>query len=273
LRDVPRSMAGEITLTSNNDRLPPNLFKAALFDARPQIGLWSSLCSNIAAEIIGGAGFDWIVIDTEHAPNELPAVLAQLQVLAGGTASGVVRPAWNDPVLFKRVLDVGALSLVVPFVQNAEEARRAVAATRYPPHGIRGVALATRASRYGRVQDYAVRASDELCVLVQLETRQALGNLESIAAVEGVDGLFIGPSDLAADLGHLGDSGHPEVRAAIDDAIRRICATGKAAGILAPVEADARHWLALGCLFVAVGSDVSLLARQADALAAAYRPK
>lgn len=203
----------------------------------------------------------------------MPAVLAQLQALAGGTASGVVRPAWNDPVLFKRLLDVGVQSLLVPFVQNAEEARRAVAATRYPPHGIRGVALTTRANRYGRVKDYPGRAHDELCVLVQLETGLALDNLESIAAVEGVDGLFIGPSDLAADLGHLGDSAHPEVRAAIDDAIRGICATGKAAGILAPVEADARHWLALGCLFVAIGSDVSLLARQADALAATYKPQ
>jgi 4-hydroxy-2-oxoheptanedioate aldolase len=253
--------------------LPPNPLKRALREGRPQIGLWSQLASHIVVEVLAGSGFDFLVLDTEHAPNELPAVLAQLQALAGGTASGVVRPAWNDPVLFKRLLDVGVQSLLVPFVQNAEEARRAVAATRYPPHGIRGVALTTRANRYGRVKDYPGRAHDELCVLVQLETGLALDNLESIAAVEGVDGLFIGPSDLAADLGHLGDSAHPEVRAAIDDAIRRICATGKAAGILAPVEADARHWLALGCLFVAIGSDVSLLARQADALAATYKPQ
>jgi 4-hydroxy-2-oxoheptanedioate aldolase len=251
--------------------LPLNPLKRALREGRAQIGLWSQLASHIGVEVLAGSGFDFLVLDTEHAPNELPAVLAQLQALAGGTASGVVRPAWNDPVLFKRLLDIGVLSLLVPFVENAEEARRAVAATRYPPHGIRGVALTTRANRYGRVKDYPERAHDELCVLVQLETRVALGNLESIAAVEGVDGLFIGPSDLAADLGHLGDSAHPEVRTAIDDAIRRICATGKVAGILAPVEADARHWLALGCLFLAVGSDVSLLARQSELLAARFR--
>jgi 4-hydroxy-2-oxoheptanedioate aldolase len=224
-------------------------------------------------ELLAGSGFDFLVLDTEHAPNELPTILAQLRAMAGGTASAVVRVAWNDPVLFKRVLDVGAQSLLVPFVQNADEARRAVAATRYPPHGIRGVAVATRASRYGRVRDYPGRAQEELCVLVQLETRVALGNLEAIAAVDGVDGLFIGPSDLAADMGHLGDSAHPEVRAAIDDAVRRISATGKVAGILAPAEEDARHWLALGCLFVAVGSDVSLLARHSEALAAKFKPR
>jgi len=253
--------------------LPPNDLKRALREGRPRIGLWSQLTSPIAVEILAGSGFDFLVIDTEHAPNELPLVQAQLQAMAGGTASPVVRVAWNDAVLCKRVLDVGAQSLVVPFVQNAEEARRAVAATRYPPHGIRGVAVATRANRYGRVAGYLQRAHDELCVLVQLETRVALGNLESIAAVEGVDGLFIGPSDLAADLGHVGEGGHPDVRAAIDDAIRRICATGKVAGILAPVEADARHYLELGCLFVAVGSDVGLLARQSEALAARFKPQ
>jgi 4-hydroxy-2-oxoheptanedioate aldolase len=193
--------------------------------------------------------------------------------MSGGTASPVVRVAWNDIVLIKRLLDVGAQTLVVPFVQDAGEARRAVAATRYPPHGIRGVAVATRASRYGRVTEYLRRAHDELAVIVQLETRTALSNLESIAAVEGVDGLFIGPSDLAADLGHLGDNGHPEVRAAIDDAIRRIAATGKVAGILAPVEADARHYLGIGCLFVAVGSDIGLLAGQGAALAAKFGPR
>jgi 4-hydroxy-2-oxoheptanedioate aldolase len=253
--------------------LPLNPLKRGLRQGRPLIGLWSQLASPVAVEVLAGSGFDFLVLDTEHAPNELPGVLEQLRALAGGTGAGVVRPAWNDPVLFKRLLDIGVQSLLVPFVQNADEARRAVAATRYPPHGIRGVALATRASGYGRVTDYPSRAHDELCVLVQLETRAALGNLEAIAAVDGVDGLFIGPSDLAADLGHLGDSAHPEVRAAIDDAIRRICATGKVAGILAPVEADARHWLSLGCRFMAVGSDVSLLARQSEALAARFRPQ
>jgi 4-hydroxy-2-oxoheptanedioate aldolase len=183
----------------------------------------------------------------------------------------VVRPAWNDPVLFKRLLDIGVQSLLVPFVQNADEARRAVAATRYPPAGIRGVATTTRAGRYGRVKDYLGRAQDEICVIVQIETRSALASLESIAAVDGVDALFIGPSDLAADMGHLGDNAHPDVRAAIDDAIRRILKVGKAAGILAPIEADARHWLELGCTFVAVGSDAGILARQTEALAAKFK--
>jgi len=252
--------------------LPVNRLKRNLREGRAQIGLWSQLTSPIGVEVLAGAGFDFLVLDTEHAPNELPMVLGQLHALAGGTASEVVRAAWNDPVLFKRLLDVGARTLLVPFVQDADEARRAVAAMRYPPYGIRGVAVATRANRYGRVKDYLARAHDELCLLVQIETRVALGNLESIAAVEGVDGLFIGPSDLAADLGHIGDSAHPDVRVAIDDAIRRICATGKVAGILAPVEADARHWLELGCLCVAVGSDVGLLARQGEALAAKFKP-
>jgi 4-hydroxy-2-oxoheptanedioate aldolase len=252
--------------------LPINRLKRGFREGRAQIGLWSQLTSPIGVEILAGAGFDFLVLDTEHGPNELPMVLRQLQAMAGGTASEVVRAAWNDPVLFKRLLDVGARNLLVPFVQDADEARRAVAAMRYPPQGIRGVAVATRANRYGRVKDYFARAQDELCLFVQLETRVALSNLESIAAVEGVDGLFIGPSDLAADLGHIGDSAHPDVRVAIDDAIRRICATGKVAGILAPVEADARHWLELGCLFVAVGSDVGLLARQGEALAAKFKP-
>ena len=162
-------------------------------------------------------------------------------------------------------------SLLVPFVQNAEDARRAVAATRYPPHGIRGVATTTRANRYGRVTDYLARAHDEICVVVQIETRAALAGLESIAAVDGIDGLFIGPSDLAADMGHLGQNAHPEVRAAIEDAIAVSVRTGKAAGILASVEADARHWIEAGCQFVAVGNDTGILARQTEALAAKFK--
>jgi 4-hydroxy-2-oxoheptanedioate aldolase len=225
----------------------------------------------VAAEVIADAGFDWILIDTEHAPNELPMVFSQLQALVGGTAAPVVRPAWNDMVLMKRLLDIGVQNFLVPYVQTAEEARAAVAATRYPPQGIRGVAVTHRANRYGRVKDYFKRANDEICVLLQIETGTALKNLETIAAVEGVDGLFIGPSDLAAALGHLGDNGHPEVRAAIEDAFKRIRKAGKAPGILAPVEADARHWLSLGCVVLAVGSDAGLLARHSEELAAKFR--
>jgi 4-hydroxy-2-oxoheptanedioate aldolase len=251
--------------------MPLNALKRALLAGRPQIGLWSALPTHNTAEILAGAGFDWLLLDTEHAPAELHVIHQQLAAMTGGTASAVVRPAWNDPVLLKRFLDIGVQSFLVPMVQDAVEARRAVAATRYPPEGIRGVAVTIRANHFGRVKDYHRLANDQICVQVQIETRRALENLEAIAAVPGIDGLFIGPSDLAADFGHLGDSAHPEVRASIDDAIVRIRKAGKVAGILAPIEADARRWLELGATFVAVGSDVGILARQSEALAARYK--
>jgi 4-hydroxy-2-oxoheptanedioate aldolase len=251
--------------------LPPNSLKAALREQRPQIGLWSSLSSNIVAEVLAYAGYDWIVIDTEHAPSDTMDVLAQLQGLAAGTAEPVVRVAWNDAVRMKRLLDIGARSLLVPFVQSAAEAKAAVAATRYPPHGIRGVSVAHRANRFGRVPGYLQNAQQEICVLVQLETRAALAALEDIAAVDGVDGLFIGPSDLAADFGQLGNAAHAEVQAAIAEACARIRAAGKPAGILAPVEADARRYFAMGFSYVAIGSDVGILAAGSSSLAARMR--
>ncbi len=180
-----------------------NAFKHALAQGKLQIGLWSSLCSNIAAEIISDSGFDWILLDTEHSPNEIPDLLTQLQAVQRGTATPIIRPAWNDAVLAKRALDIGTQTLLFPYVQSVEEAKRAVASTRYPPQGIRGVSVAARASRYGRVPGYLTKANDEICVLVQVETRTALDQLEAIAKVEGIDGVFIGPSDLAASLGHL----------------------------------------------------------------------
>lgn len=250
--------------------LPRNAFKAALARGELQIGLWSSLCSPIVAEIIGQSGFDWILVDTEHSPNEPPAVLAQLQALQAGTATPIVRPAWNDPVLLKRLLDIGTQAVLVPFVQNAEEAARAVAACRYPPAGIRGITVSGRGSRYGRVPDYLKRADAEICVLVQVETGEALAQLEAIASVDGVDGVFIGPADLSASLGHIGNPGHPEVQAAIKDAVDRLTALGKPAGILTPSEADARRYIEWGYRFVAVGSDLGLLTKNADALAKAF---
>jgi 4-hydroxy-2-oxoheptanedioate aldolase len=253
--------------------LPPNAFKAALREGKPQIGLWSSLCSNVAAEIVAGAGFDWMLIDTEHAPNEVPGVLSQLQAVATGTAEPVVRCAWNDTVLIKRILDIGARSLLIPFVQNAEEARRAVAATRYPPLGVRGVAVAPRANRYGRVPGYHRKAHEDICVLVQVETRSATREIEAVASVDGVDGIFIGPSDLAADLGHLGEPQHPEVQAAIADACTRIRAAGKAAGILTGNPEMAARFLDIGFTFVAVGSDVGLLGQGAVKLAADFQSR
>ena len=251
--------------------LPPNLFKIALAGGRPQVGLWSSLCSNIGAEILAGSGFDWILIDTEHAPNEVPHVLAQLQAMAVGSAEPVVRCAWNDTVLIKRILDIGARSLLIPFVQNAREAEAAVAATRYPPLGNRGVSVAPRANRYGRVPGYHRKAHENICVLVQVETRAAVDQIEAIAAVEGVDGIFIGPSDLAADLGHLGDTRHAEVQATIAEACRRIRAAGKAAGMLSGDPDEAARYFDSGFTFVAVGSDLGILAQGAAKRAADFR--
>jgi 4-hydroxy-2-oxoheptanedioate aldolase len=252
--------------------IPRNHFKAALRAGRPQLGIWNSLCSNFSTEVIAGAGFDCIVLDMEHAPNEIFGVLSQLQAIAPYEGvSAIVRTPWNDPVIIKRVLDVGAQTLLIPYVQNVDEARRAVAATRYPPDGFRGVAVATRANRWGRVKDYFKRVNDELCVIVQLETRVALEHLEAIAALDGIDCIFIGPSDLSASLGHLGNAQAPEVRTAIDDAFARTKRAGKAAGILMTVEADAQRYLKQGVEFVAVGSDVGLLARGAEALAAKFK--
>jgi 4-hydroxy-2-oxoheptanedioate aldolase len=251
--------------------LPENPFKRALRAGRPQIGLWSSLSSNYTVEVIAGAGFDWILLDTEHSPSDLENVLTQLQAAAPYPSHPVVRVPWNDRVTIKRVLDIGAQSLLVPYVSSAAEARSAVSYTRYPPAGVRGVAGTTRATRFGRVQDYARRAHEEICVLVQVETQPALDNLDAIAAIDGVDGIFIGPADLHASLGHAGEIANPKVKPLIDDAVRRIRKSGKAPGILTPNEVDARHWLECGALFVAVGSDVGILARGAEALAGKFK--
>ncbi len=253
---------------NNHVFLKPNLFKAALADHRPQIGLWSALCSNIVAEILAGAGFDWILIDMEHAPNEIPGVLSQLQAMATGTAEPVVRCPWNDFVFIKRVLDIGARSILVPFVQNADDARNAVAATRYPPLGNRGVCVAPRANGYGEVRDYHAKAHEDICVLVQVETKAAVNQIEAIASVDGVDGIFIGPSDLAADCGHLGNRQHPEVQSIMADACARIRGRGKAAGILTADPAETADYLRQGFEFVAVGSDAGVLAKGVRNLAA-----
>src|SRR5690348_9012889 len=249
-----------------------NRFKEALKAGRAQIGLWSSLSSSYTVEVIAGAGFDWMLLDMEHSPNDLESLIGQLQAAAPYPTHPVVRVPWNDMVTIKRFLDIGAQSLLVPYVQDAEEARSAVAYTRYPPAGVRGVAGGTRATRFARVKDYAKRAHEEICVLVQVETQTALDNLEKIAAVEGVDGVFIGPADLHASLGYTGETNNPKVMPVIDDAIRRIRKAGKAPGILTGVEADARRWIDCGGLFVAVGADVGVLARGTEALAAKFKP-
>jgi 4-hydroxy-2-oxoheptanedioate aldolase len=251
--------------------LPSNPFKRALAAGKPQIGLWSSLSSNYTVEVIAGAGFDWILLDSEHSPADIENLLTQLQAAAPYPTHAVVRVPWNDMVTIKRTLDIGAQSLLVPYVSTKEEAKNAVSFTRYPPAGVRGVAGTTRATRFGRVPEYARRAHEEICVLVQVETQPALDNIEAICAIEGVDGVFIGPADLHASMGHAGEVANPKVKPLIDDAIRRIRKAGKAPGILTPNEADARHWLECGALFVAVGSDVGILARGADALAAKFK--
>jgi 4-hydroxy-2-oxoheptanedioate aldolase len=251
--------------------MPRNAFKQALANGQRQVGLWSGLASPIAADIIAGAGFDWIVIDGEHGPNDISTLLTQLQAMRGGTAEPVFRVPWNDMVIIKRAMDVGARTLLIPFVQNVEEALRAVAATRYPPLGIRGVSVAPRANDYGRIQNYHRNAHLDTCVLVQIETRVALREIESIAKVEGIDGIFIGPSDLAADFGHLGNPKQPDVQTALKDAAARIRATGKAAGILTGTLDDVEPLFAMGYNFVAVGSDVGLLARTAEQVAARFK--
>jgi 4-hydroxy-2-oxoheptanedioate aldolase len=250
--------------------LPVNHFKRALKAGTSQIGLWCSLSSHYSIEMVAGAGFDWLLLDTEHSPNDLESVLTQLQAAAAYPPASVVRVPWNDMVAIKRVLDIGAQSLLIPYVQNPDEARAAVAATRYPPAGVRGVAGTTRATRFGRIKDYAKRAHEELCVLVQVETQEALKHIEAIATVDGVDGIFIGPGDLHASMGYAGEVANPAVLPLIEDALRRIRRTGKAPGILVGDEQLAKRCIEAGSLFTAVGVDVAILVRGAQQLAARF---
>jgi 4-hydroxy-2-oxoheptanedioate aldolase len=251
--------------------LPQNRFKSAILEGRQQIGLWCSLPGSYVAEAVAGSGYDWLLFDTEHSPGDPLTVLPQLQAVAHYDVSAVVRPASNDAVLIKRFLDFGAQTLLIPYVQSREEAEAAVAAMRYPPEGIRGVSGLTRATRFGRVPDYGRTAHTQLCLLVQIETRVALERLEDIASVEGVDGVFIGPADLAAGLGFVGQPDHPQVTAAVEDAIARLRAIGKPSGILTPNESFARRCIELGTMFTAVGIDAGLLARGSEALAKRFR--
>lgn len=253
--------------------IPVNRFKRALVEGRVQIGLWNSLSSFLTVEVIAGAGFDWILIDMEHSPNDLSVVHGQLQAMMEyPQTAAVVRPPWNDTVQMKRLLDLGVQSFLIPYVQNADEAKAAVAATRYPKHGgVRGFAATSRATRFGRVRNYFERAHEEICVLVQVETVEALGEIEKIASIDGVDGIFIGPGDLSSSMGYLGNQTHPEVVKTIENALRRIRAAGKAPGFLTADEQLARHYLSAGCQFMAVGADVGILARGADALCARFR--
>lgn len=252
-------------------KLPRNEFKQAIAAGRQQIGLWVTLPSGFTAELLATCGYDWLLFDTEHSVGDPMTVFEQLQAAAPYPASMVVRPASNDVVLIKRLLDAGAQTLLIPYVQNADEAKAAVDAMRYAPRGIRGVAGLTRATRYGAVDDYATRAEEELCLLVQVETRSALGEIEAIAAVDGVDGIFIGPADLAASMGHPGNTGHPEVERAIEEAIERIRKAGKPAGILSLDQGFVRRCMELGTVFTAVDVDAAILIRHASAIAREFK--
>ncbi|MFM0081746.1 4-hydroxy-2-oxoheptanedioate aldolase [Paraburkholderia sediminicola] len=245
-----------------------NPFKAALANGQRQIGFWLSMADAYLAEVSATAGFEWLLIDAEHAPNDVRSILAQLQAVAPYSAEAVVRPVNGDPALLKRLLDIGARNLLVPMIDTADQARACVAAVRYPPHGIRGVGSAVgRASRWSSRTDYLDIADSEICLLVQAETVTALDNLEAICAVDGVDGIFIGPADLAASMGHRGKPGHPEVQNAIEAAMRTIIASGKAAGTLTSDPVLARRYLELGCTFVATGVDILMFANAARKLA------
>ena len=252
-------------------QLPQNHFKQALLRGEQQIGLWCTLSNPYGIELLAGSGFDWLLIDTEHSPSDVVGVMAQLQAVAPYPVTAVVRPAWNDPVLIKRYLDIGAQTLLIPYVQNASEAEAAVRSIEYPSAGIRGVSALTRATRFGRIKNYAALCREQLCLLVQIETLEALENLESITNVEGVDGVFIGPGDLAASMGLLGQPGHPEVVSVIEEAIARIRKCGKPAGILTGDKAIAKRCIELGTTFTAVGVDAGILANETSRLAGEFR--
>ncbi len=253
---------------------PKNSFKAALLRGETLIGMWSGFANATAAEIVAGAGYDWIMIDGEHSPNDLRTILAQLQAIEPYATRAVVRVPIGDWVIIKQFLDIGAQTLLVPMVESAEQARTIVRAARYPPEGVRGIGgSTTRATRWGRAARYLHEANGEICLLVQMETRAGLNNLDEILAVDGVDGVFIGPSDLSASLGHLGNPGHPEMQAVIAGAIRKIVAASKPAGILTTDEAQARRYMELGCKFVAVGVDTTLLVKASTDLLRSFKKK
>ncbi|WP_175938361.1 2-dehydro-3-deoxyglucarate aldolase [Caballeronia sp. BCC1704] len=244
----------------------PNAFRTSLRAREKLIGCWASLASPIVTELLGVVGFDWMLLDAEHAPNDTLTLIPQLMSLKDSVSAPVVRPPANEPVGIKRLLDAGFVNFLIPFVDSAADATRAVAATRYPPEGIRGVSVGHRGNRYGTVADYFKMANDNISVAVQIESRAAVDAIDEIAAVDGVDALFVGPSDLAAAYGQLGNSNHPDVQAAIAHVFERAHAAGKASGILAPVQQDAERYLSMGCTLVAVCADLGMLRNAAQAV-------
>lgn len=252
---------------------PTNTFKQALKQGdTAQIGLWLGLANSYTAELLAGAGFDWLLIDAEHAPSDLQTILGQLQAIAPYPSHPIVRPPWPDAVRIKQILDLGAQTILAPMVETGEQAAEVVSATRYPPQGIRGVGSAlARASGFNRMPEYLQTANDEICVLIQIETPKGVENLDDILATEGVDGVFIGPSDLSASMGHIGNPGHPDVQKVIEESIAKIVAAGKAPGILIADQTLAQRYIELGALFVGVGTDTGLLMKSSNDLAAKFK--
>jgi 4-hydroxy-2-oxoheptanedioate aldolase len=251
---------------------PQNRFKQSILAGQRQIGLWLGLANAYTAELAGTAGFDWLVIDGEHAPNDIRSMLAQLQALAASPSHAVVRVPIGETWMIKQVLDIGAQTLLVPMVESADQARQLVAATRYPPHGVRGIGSAlARASHFNAIGDYIATAAEEICLLLQVETPAGVAAIPDLVGIEGVDGIFVGPSDLAASMGYPGNPAHPDVQAVVVEAIKRIVAGGKPAGILTadPILID--QYLSIGAAFVAVGSDVAVLRRGLVALRDRFR--
>jgi 2-dehydro-3-deoxyglucarate aldolase len=248
-----------------------NPFRRDLQGRRQLIGCWASLGSAITTEVLGVAGFDWLLLDCEHAPNDVLSLVPQLMALKDSVSAAVVRPPSNDPITIKRMLDIGCHNFLIPMVDSANQARAAVAATRYPPQGIRGVSVSQRSNRYGAVANYFHQINDQIAVVVQIESCAGVAAASEIAAVNGVDALFVGPSDLAAAYGRLGNPNHPDVQAAIAEVQAAGIAAGKTIGILAPAEADARRYLKQGFNLVAVGSDLGVLRMHSQALCDRYR--
>ncbi|MGI9373175.1 MAG: HpcH/HpaI aldolase family protein [Hyphomicrobiales bacterium] len=253
--------------------LVTNPFLKAIRSGEKQIGLWVSLGSNFAAEAIARSGFDWVLLDMEHCPSELDAILSQLQVFEAADSTPIVRPDWNDSVKVKRILDIGALGLLFPMIQSVEEAEAAVASTRYPPRGIRGVSTSTRANAFGRVTDYFDRVEDETAIIVQLETQSAISQAEEIAAVDGVSGVFFGPADIGADIGKLGKPMDPAVWDVILPAAKRLMDQGVPVGTLVADPDFAAKLFKEGFTFVACGADLGLLVKGADNLLATMKSK
>lgn len=249
----------------------PNAFRQQLLSKQRTVGCWLSLGSPVTTEVVGIAGFDWLLLDAEHAINDVLSLHPQLLALKDSVSAPVVRPPWNDMVIIKRLLDAGFSNFLIPFVQTAEQAQAAVSATRYPPEGVRGVSVSQRGNRYGSIPGYFDTVNQQISVTVQIENQASVAAAEEIAAVDGVDCLFVGPADLAAAYGHLGDSGHPDVQAAISTVQQAAEKAGKASGILAPVEADARRYFEAGFTMIAVGSDLAMLRQHSQALADRYK--